>query len=91
MKLSEHSKIRMKERTNYNHKERLRLFADALKLGKSPNDINEKKNKELKKFLSSRKNCKVKLYKNYVFIYSKNGQRLYTMYELPKELQNEEI
>jgi hypothetical protein len=83
MKLSEHSKQRMKQRTDYNHKQRVRLFADAIMYGKSPNDF--KDNKELRDFLLSRKNCKVKLYKNYVFIYSKNSHRLYTMYKLPEK------
>lgn len=33
MKLSKHSKLRMKERTEFNHNERKRLFRDALNNG----------------------------------------------------------
>lgn len=84
MKLSKHSKIRMKERTDLNHKERVKLFNEALQRGKSANDISPKENKELRDYLASKSNCKVKLYKGYVFIYSKNSSRLYTMYPLPE-------
>lgn len=86
MKLSEHGKQRMKERAGLNHRERIRMFSEAVHKGKSPNDVSIKKNKELKEYLSSKGNCKVKLYKGYVFIYSKNSQRLYTMYKLPERL-----
>lgn len=86
MKLSEHSKKRMRQRVNLNHKERLQLANDAIKYGKSGNDISPKKNKELREYLLSKPNCKVKLYKGYVFIYSKNSCRLYTVYPLPEGL-----
>lgn len=83
MKMSEHSKKRMRERTDYNHKERKLLFREALDKGKSPNDI---KDEEIKKYLLSKPKCKTKLYKGYVFIYSKNSKQLYTMYKLPEKL-----
>lgn len=86
MKLSNHSKIRMKERTNYNHQERKTLFQKALQYGKSANDIKDKK---LKTYLMSKPSCKVKLYNGYIFIYSKNSKRLYTMYKLPDEFEEE--
>ena len=86
MKLSKHSKIRMKERTDYNHQERKTLFQKALQYGKSANDIKDNK---LKNYLMSKPSCKVKLYKDYVFIYSKNSKRLYTMYKLPEEFEEE--
>lgn len=86
MKLSKHSKIRMKERTDYNHQERKTLFQKALQYGKSANDIIDKK---LKNYLMSKPNCKVKLYKGYVFIYSKVSHQLYTMYKLPDEFKEE--
>lgn len=86
MKLTLHSKVRIRERTNLNHKERNNLFRLALMKGKS---IAEIKNEKIKQFLMSKKNCKVKLYKDYVFIYSKNSHRLYTMYKLPEKLREE--
>ena len=87
MKLSRHSKIRMRERTPFNHKERNTLFKNALRNGKSPQDIKDEK---IKDFLISKQNkCKVKLYRNYVFIYSKSNKQLYTMYKLPEELLEE--
>ena len=48
MKLSKHSKIRMRQRTNLNYQERKGLFRKALDYGKSPDDIHDEK---LKKFL----------------------------------------
>lgn len=86
MKLSNHSKLRMKERTDYNHLERKRLFKEALLKGKSANDIKDKK---LKHYMMSKPKCKVKLYKGYVFIYSKISHQLYTMYKLPDEFEEE--
>lgn len=83
MKLSLHSKYRMRERTDFNHRERKNLFKEALMKGKSPHDIKDVK---IKAFLMSKPNCKIKLYKGYVFIYSKNSHQLYTMYKLPDEL-----
>ena len=81
MKLSKHSKIRMRERTEFNHNERKMLFRNALSNGKSAGQI---KDINIRNFLYSKeKRCKAKLYKNYVFIYSKNGKQLYTMYKLP--------
>lgn len=86
MKLSQHSKLRMRQRTNFNHRERRSLFRDALTKGESPNNI---KNEKVKNFLMSKKNCGIKLYKGYVFIYSKHSKQLYTMYELPDKLRGD--
>lgn len=84
MKLSKHGKIRLRERTPLNHKERAILINNILSKGKSPEAIKDEKTKQ---FLKSKErwNSKVKLYNNYVFIYSKNNKRLYTMYKLPEE------
>ena len=41
MKLSKHSKMRMRERTNLNHQERKGLFRKALDHVKSQNDIHD--------------------------------------------------
>lgn len=84
MKLSKHSKKRMRERTNLNHQERKGLFRKALDYGKSPNDINDEKLKRFLEKTAEKNDTKIKLYKGYVFIYSKNAKQLYTMYRLPK-------
>ena len=87
MKLSYHSKKRMIERTNFNHKERRNLFRLALLHGKSADKIKDEK---IRNFMNSKQNCKVKLYQGYIFIYSKNSHQLYTMYKLPERLINNE-
>lgn len=86
MKVSKHAKRRMKERTNYNHKERNKLFKEALKKGIGPGNI-KKGDSELKKYLNDKVNCKAKIYKGYVFIYSKHSHQLYTMYECPEHIK----
>ena len=80
MKLSNHSKQRMRERTDLNHQERRRLFRDALNNGIPVGKI---KNEKLRKYLTAKNKCKVRIYKGYVFIYSKNNKQLYTMYAIP--------
>lgn len=85
MKLSKHSKMRMRQRTNLNHQERKVLFRKALDYGKSQNDIHDEKLKEFLIKTAEKNDTKVKLYKGYVFIYSKNAKQLYTMYRLPKK------
>lgn len=84
MKLSNHSKIRMKERTTFNHKERVVLFKNALKNGLSYGGV---KNQQLSDYLKSKESWKsqIKLYKGYVFVHSRNSKMLYTMYELPEK------
>ena len=82
MKLSNHSKIRMRERTAFNSRERYSLFREALQYGKSPANVDDK---NFQNYLLSKPNCKVKVYKGYVFIYSKNSKQLYTMYEISKK------
>lgn len=88
IKLSSHGKIRMRERTEYNHKERRMLFKRALEEGKSLQEIEDK---EVKAFVNSKQGkCKIKLYRDYLFIYSKNSHQLYTMYRLPDKLVGKE-
>lgn len=88
MKVSKHGKMRMRQRTNLNHKQRAVLFRDALHYGKSYNNI---KDESLKNYLMSKETWKsqAKLYKNYIFIHSKNSKQLYTMYELPEKYRKE--
>ena len=88
MKISNHAKRRMRERTNFNHKERRNLFRTALDKGKSIQDI---KDPDVKDYVKSKNNCMVKLYKDYVYIYSKHNKQLYTMYKLPDNLVGKEI
>lgn len=88
MKLSKHSKIRMRERTDFNHKERQQLFRNALLNGKYAHEI---KNEKIKCFMELKgKRCQIKLYRGYLFLFSKNSHQLYTMYKLPEELGLEE-
>lgn len=88
MKLSNHSKERMKQRANVVRNQE-RFFRNALNNGLS---ITQIKSEELQKWIKARLkyNCSIKVYKNWVFIYSKNAKQLYTMYELPEELKNKE-
>lgn len=87
MKISKHAKMRMKERTELRHKERMGLFRKALDNGESVKEI---KDERIKNFLASKQktNSRVKLYQGYVFVYSKNKHQLYTMYELPERLRD---
>lgn len=80
MKLSKHSLERIKERANINANQKA-FFRNALDKGKSPGEI---KNEKIRVYLMSKETwrSKVKLYKGYVFIYSKNNKRLYTMYKM---------
>lgn len=80
MKLSKHSIKRIKERANITNNQ-YSFFKNALLHGKSPSQI---KNIELQNKLRKKEkwNSKVKLYKDYVFIYSKNEKTLYTMYKM---------
>lgn len=85
MRISSHAKVRMRERTSLNHSERKKLFRYALTNGKSPHDI---ENGKFKSYLDSRtKRCKIKVYQDYIFIYSKNNHRLITIYEIPNEFK----
>ena len=85
MKLSKHSKRRMLERTTFNHQERRNLFRLALTNGKS---IEQIKDEKLRRFMMSKKNCQTKIYRDYIFIYSRNSHQLYTMYKLPSYLRD---
>ena len=89
MRLTKHSKQRIKQRTSLNRREQKRLFRLALNNGKSAGQIEDEK---LKKYIERKsKICKAKVYKDYVFIYSKNGKSLYTMYKLPKVFKKEGV
>lgn len=88
MKLTKHSKLRMKQRTNLNHSQRKLLFRNALLKGLSPDKVKDEKTK---RYMNSKgKRCKIKLYKGYFFLYSKNSHLLYTMYKVPEWLEEVE-
>lgn len=89
MKISNHAKRRIVERTYFNHRERKQLFRNALDKGKSVKQI---KDKNINKYLASKqtKTVRIKLYKDYVFVYGKNSKTLYTMYKLPENLVGKE-
>ena len=87
MKLSNHSKQRMRERTPFNSDERRKLFRAALDYGKSLHQIEDKK---LKHYIWCKSRyCKIKVYKGYMFLYSKNNHQLYTMYKIPERFRGE--
>lgn len=81
MKLSKHSKMRLIERAGVRGKDKMELFRTALRKGISLNTpgISD----TLVEYFKSKRVFGVKIYKGYVFIYSKNNHRLYTMYEVP--------
>lgn len=83
VRISEHGKRRMRQRTPFNSKGRKTLYREALHYGKNPNDIKDEKFKQY--LLSKQKNCKIKIYRGYLFIHSKNSGRLYTMYKVPNK------
>ena len=85
-KISRHGKLRLLERTHVDRTNIRNLFNSAIKNGSAPNNMKKGK---IRDFLLSKEryNSKVKLYKGYVFVYSKNNKRLYTVYKLPKELE----
>lgn len=90
MLLSKHSKIRMSERASIKTG-KSKFFREALDKGLS---YSEAKNKGMSKtvvcYLAKlNRKQKAKIYKNYVFIYSKGTHKLYTMYECPKNIQEE--
>ena len=82
MKLSQHSRDRMYQRGHIkSRKIQENFFRNALLYGISADRVEDKL---LKQRLKSREkyNSKVKLYKGWVFVYSKNAHQLYTMYKL---------
>lgn len=85
MKLTQHSKQRIRERAGVRSSEKNKLFKQALLKGISAGNIN---NEIIKKYLLKKeRHCKTKIYKGYVFMYSKNGKKLYTMYEVPNYIK----
>ena len=85
MRLTKHSKLRLRQRAGVISNEKNKLFRHALDKGISAGETN---NQVLKKYLLKKeRHCKAKIYKGYVFMYSKNGKKLYTMYEVPNYIK----
>ena len=87
MRITRHAKERMNERADINKKNQKQFFRGALNHGKSYGEI---KDEEMRKHLMSLEStgCKAKVYKGYIFIHSKNGKTLYTMYKIPEKLES---
>lgn len=90
MRITSHAKKRMKERGHFTHREKIKMFKNALHHGLSPDDIKDNKS-ELRQYLFTKQNnrARVKLYQEYVYIYNKNSKNLITMYKLPSRFLKE--
>lgn len=89
MKLSKHSKKRIKERTDIKKRSQTRFFRSALDQGIS---LNQAKMQDYDKVVIDylekvSKKASAKVYKGYTFIYSKNNKQLYTVYKSPKDIR----
>lgn len=89
MKLSRHSKQRMREKANLKSNEMMTMYKMAMKHGKRVGEIKDEK---IKSYLAPKQkfNSRIVLYNGYVFVHSKNSKQLYTMYKLPEYLIKEE-
>lgn len=85
MKLTEHSKLRLRQRAGVRSNEKNKLFRQALLKGISAGNTNNEI--IIKYLLKKERHCKAKIYKGYVFMYSKSGKKLYTMYEVPNYIK----
>lgn len=85
MKLTKHSRKRIKERTHIKKRGQERFFRLALNRGISLGQARKLKlDKVVIEYLKKLNRGKqVKIYNDYVFIYCKNSKRLYTMYKCP--------
>lgn len=92
MKLTSHSRIRLRERIDVRKSQQKQFFKRALMYGKCEHDFenNEKVYKYLLN-LQRKRNCQVKVYKGYIFIHSKVSKTLYTVYEIPENIKKEII
>ena len=88
MKLSRHSKQRMAERSSVK-KQQIPFFKNALLYGIPINQLPDSRLKSNFTLKMKRYKSQIKLYKGYMFAYSKNSKQLYTMYAIPDEYQDE--
>lgn len=78
-----HSLKRMAERSKFKQEDFVNEIKSASKFGKSPYDYN---NESLRKYLFRKgKDKRIKVYKNYIWIFNKHSDALITMYPLPRE------
>lgn len=85
-KVSKHGRKRILERTGIKrNKERERLFKNALRNGKSKEEIEEEGIRKYVERVERRGRVRVKVYEGYVFLYSKNkkNKKMITMYKIP--------
>ena len=89
MKLSKHSKQRMREKAGLKSNEMMKMYKMAMKHGKRVAQI---KDQTIKSYLAPKQkfNSRIVLYNDYVFVHSKNSKQLYTIYKLPKEMIKDE-
>lgn len=88
MKLTKHSRKRIKERTHIKKRGQERFFRLALNRGISLGQARKLKlDKVVIEYLKKlNRGQQVKIYNDYVFIYCKNSKRLYTMYKCPENI-----
>lgn len=88
MKLTKHSRKRIKERTNIKKRGQERFFRLALHNGISLGQAKQLKlDKVVIEYLKKlNRGQNVKIYNDYVFIYCKNSKRLYTVYKCPDNI-----
>jgi hypothetical protein len=88
MKLTKHSRKRIKERTHIKKRGQERFFRLALNGGISLGQARQLKlDKLVIEYLKKlNRGQQVKIYNDYVFIYCKNSKRLYTMYKCPENI-----
>lgn len=88
MKLTKHSRERIKERTNIKKRGQERFFRLALNRGISYGQAKKMKlDKVVVEYLKKlNRGQQVKIYNDYVFIYCKNSKRLYTVYKAPDNI-----
>lgn len=88
MKLTKHSRKRIKERTHIKKRGQERFFRLALNRGISLGQARQLKlDKVVIEYLKKlNRGQQVKIYNDYVFIYCKNSKRLYTMYKCPENI-----
>lgn len=88
MKLTKHSRQRIKERSHIKKRGQERFFRLALTRGIGVEQARKLKlDKVVIEYLKKlNKRQSAKIYNDYVFIYCKNSKRLYTVYKCPENI-----
>ena len=89
MRLSQHSKRRIKERTDIKKRGQSKFFRLALNRGLCYQQaVYQKYDKLVIDYLKRKQgNGKAKIYNGYIFFYSKHNKTLYTMYKIPEDIE----